>query len=409
MNDFTSRSNPMSSGTHGAAHRRKTVVRLAVLLLLALVLFGGVFAMKWFGNKMMVQYLENMPIPPATISAAEAQIMRWDNRLEAIGTLVPVQGADLTTEVGGVVEAIHFESGDRVEKGALLVTLDAQEQLGELKRLQAQAELAELNRKRREQLFKLEAISKADYDAAVAESNAARAAAEAQAGRVAQKQLRAPFAGVLGIRRINVGQYVAPGTPIVTLQSLDPIDIDFSLPEQYVGHVRPGYAVSVRVDAQPERVFEGRVLAVEPKIDTSTRNFGVRARLANADGVLRAGQFGRVALRLPGEREVLAIPRTAVNYSSYGTSVFVVQKKASATTAPAAGTAGQTPATDLEVVQRFVRIGESRGDFVAVLEGLKAGEQVATSGLIKLGNQHPVIINNSLAPKATLDPTPPQT
>lgn len=402
----------MTPGNVGApSQRRKTVVRLAVLLLIALVLFGGVFFMKWFGNRMMVQYLENMPTPPATISATEAAEMSWDNRLEAVATLVPVNGAELTTEAAGIVQAIHFESGARVAKGALLVSLDTANERGDLKRLRAQAQLAELNRKRREQLFKLEAISKSDYDAAVAEANAAQAAVEAQAGRLAQKEIRAPFAGQLGIRKVNVGQYVAAGTPIVSLQSLDPIDADFSLPEQYTGVVQPGYQVTVAVDAYPDRMFSGEILAVEPRVDVATRNFGLRARLPNQELLLRPGQFGRVVLQLPGAREVIAVPRTAVSYNSYGTSVFVVQKKKPAENAavdtPVAS--GQPPATDLEVVQRFVRIGDSRGDYVAVTDGLKLGEQVATSGLLKLRNQQPVIINNDISPDTQLAPRPPQT
>jgi membrane fusion protein, multidrug efflux system len=381
-----------------------TTKRMLIMLILAGVVFGAVFGMKWFGNKMMVQYLENMPVPPATISATEVQSMRWDNRLEAIGSLVPVNGAELTTEVGGIVTALHFESGQRIAKGALLVSLDARDERGELQRLQAQAELAELNRKRREQLYKLEAISKSDYDAAVAEANAAKAAAEAQAGRLAQKEIRAPFDGQLGIRRVNVGQYVSPGTALVSLQSLDPIDVDFTLPEQYTGRIEPGFKVGVRVESQPERSFDGEVLAVEPRIDAATRNFGVRARLPNPDGLLRAGQFGRVVLLLPGEREVLAIPRTAVEYSSYGTSVFVVRERKAAD--------GQAPQQDqptLEVVQRFVRLGDSRGDYVAVVDGLEVGAQIATSGLMKLRNQQPVIINNELAPNVQLEPNTPQT
>jgi membrane fusion protein (multidrug efflux system) len=413
MNDFTSRTNAVvDTRSDAGSLRRKTAVRLIVLLLLALVLFGGVFGMKWFGNKMMVQYLENMPTPPATITATEVGQMVWDNRLEAIGTLVPVNGAELTTEAGGIVQAIHVESGAQVAKGQLLVSLDSANEQGDLKRLRAQAELSELNRKRREQLFKLEAISKSDYDAAVAEANAAKAAVEAQAGRVAQKEIRAPFAGRLGIRKVNVGQYVAAGTPIVSLQSLNPIDVDFSLPEQYTGSVAPGFGVTVRIDAYPDRTFSGEVLAVEPRVDEATRNFGLRARLDNPEELLRPGQFGRVVLSLPGEQHVVAVPRTAISYNSYGTSVFVVQKQKPAE--PAAedatpATPAQGPTTDLEVIQRFVQVGNSRGDYVAIVDGLKPGEQIATSGLLKLRNQQPVIINNENAPDTQLAPQPPQT
>lgn len=384
--------------------RRKANKGMIYLFIGVLAIFAIVFFMKWFGNKMMADYLENMPTPPATISVGEVKPIRWDNNLEAIGTLVPVNGAELTTESGGIVTAIHFESGANVEAGALLVSLDAQNERGELKRLQAQAELAQLNRKRREQLYKLEAISKADYDAVVAEANAAKAAVDAAAGRLAQKEIRAPFAGQLGIRRVNVGQYVAAGTPLVSLQSLDPVDVDFSLPEQYTGAVQAGYRVSVRVDAYPDRAFDGAVLAVEPRVSEATRNFGVRARLPNPDGLLRAGQFGRVVLALPGDREMLVVPRTSINYASYGSSVFVVRDRK-----PAEGqTLGEND-PKLEVVQKFVKIGEGRGDFVSVLEGLSAGDRVATSGLVKLQNNQPIIINNDLAPNTQLEPKTPQT
>jgi membrane fusion protein (multidrug efflux system) len=360
---------------------------------------------------MLNQYVDAMPIPPATINAAPVQKMSWDNQLEAIGSFVPFNGTDVTTESGGIVTAIHFESGQKVEKGARLVALDAANERGEYGRLKAQAELAELNRVRREKLFKLEAISKSDYDAAVAEANAAKAAVEGQAGRLAQKDIRAPFAGELGIRRVNVGQYLAPGTAIVTLQTLDPIYVDFALPEQYIASVQPGYKVSVKVEAYPETRFEGEILAVEPRIDEATRNFQLRAQLPNSEMKLRPGQFGRVHLELPGKREVMVIPRTAVSYDSYGTSVFVVQKKKEDPNAekkePLPGMPAG-PTTDLEVSQRFIKVGEARGDYVIVVDGIKEGEQVATSGLLKLRNQQPVIIDNQSPPKTELNPTPPE-
>lgn len=384
--------------------------RMIIMLVAVIVVFGAVFGMKWFGNKMMNQYVDNMPIPAVAITAAPAQKMNWSNQVDAIGTLVPVNGTDVTTEAGGIVTAISFESGDNVQKGARLLTLDSANERGEYGRLKAQAELAELNRARREKLYQVEAISKSDYDAAVTEANAAKAAAEGQAGKLAQKDIRAPFTGQLGIRRVNVGQYVGPGVPIVSLQSLDPIDIDFALPEQYSGRVSPGLGVRISVDGYPDDVFTGKVLAVEPRVDTGTRNFTLRARLQNPDLKLRGGQFGRVSLDLTGEREVLALPRTAISYDSYGTSVFVVQKKKVDPDAqkPKDGNAAQAgPAEpELEVVQRFIKVGEVRGDYVAVIDGLKAGEQVATSGLLKLRNQQPVTINNATTLKTDLNPKP---
>jgi membrane fusion protein (multidrug efflux system) len=386
--------------------------RMIIVVLLCVLVFGSVFGGKIFMTKMINSYVDSMPVPPATVSASAVQSMTWDNKLEAIGTLVPVNGADVTAEVGGIVTKVLFESGQKVEKGAQLVTLDSASELGELNRLKANAELSELNRVRREKLFKLEAIAKSDYDAAVSESNAAKAAIQSQAALLAKKDIRAPFSGQLGIRKVTVGEYLQPGTAIVTLQSVDPIEFDFDLPEQYVGVVQPGFKVGVSVDSYPDNVFEGAVLAIEPRVDVATRNFKLRARMPNADHKLTPGQFGRVKLALPGERNLLVVPRTAISYSSYGTAVFVVQKKpppapGSAPEAPKKSMPGPpTPTTDLMVSQRFVKLGEVRGDFVAVLDGLKPGEQVATSGLLKLRNEQPVIIDNSIQPTLEMNPKP---
>lgn len=375
-----------------------TTKRMLIMLILTGVVFGAVFGMKWFGTKMMNEYVDNMPVPPATISSAAAEAMEWPNELAAIGTLVAVNGTDVTTEIGGIVTKLHFESGDLVKRGDRLIELDADAERAELQQLKAQADLAELNRKRREQLYKLEAISKSDLDTVNAEANAAKAAVAAQAARLAHKDIRAPFDGRLGIRRVAIGQYLAAGSAIVTLQSVDPIDVDFSLPEQRSGSIETGFDVEVRVDAWPDETFTGEVLAIEPRVDTDTRNFLIRARLPNPDGKLRPGQFGQVALSLPGARNVLALPRTAINYSSYGVSVFVV--------VPIENPEEGRP--DKEVVQRFVRLGEALGDYVAVTEGLEQGEEIATSGLLKLRNGQPVIINNETAPKTELNPRPEQ-
>ena len=388
--------------------------RMIIVLVACALLFGSVFGAKFFMTKMMNQYVDSMPVPAATVSVGAVQAMTWDNKLEAIGTLVPVNGADVTAEVGGIVTQVLFESGRQVEKGARLLTLDSATELGELNRLKANAELSELNRVRREKLFKLEAIAKSDYDAAVSEANAAKAAVQSQSALLAKKDIRAPFAGQLGIRRVTVGEYLQPGTAIVTLQSVDPIEFDFDLPEQYVGVVQPGFKVTVSVDSYPGVGFEGAVLAIEPRVDVATRNFKLRARMPNPDRKLTPGQFGRVKLALPGERNLLVVPRTAISYSSYGSAVFVVEKKpaaaagsdaAQAEKKPAADPAAP-PATDLMVIQRFVKLGEVRGDFVAVIEGLKPGEQVATSGLLKLRNEQPIVINNSIQPELQLNPKP---
>lgn len=382
--------------------------RMLIMLLLSAVLFGGVFGMKWFGNKKMNEFLNAMPTPAVTVSSAKAQKMVWDNRLESIGSLVPVNGADLTAEVDGVVTNIYFDSGDTVKRGDLLLSMASASEQGELKRLQAQAELAELNRKRSEQLFQRKTISKSEYDTAVAETNVALAAVQAQKGRLEQKSVKAPFDGKLGLRRVNVGQYLGIGVPIATLQKLDPIDVDFSLPEHYLSILNTELTVAVKVDAYGNEVYEGQVKAIEPKVNPETRNVDVRARLANPDGKLKPGLFATVVISLPSSDEVVAIPRSSVNYTSYGNSVFVVQKNPDAQPPQEEPNPMMGPYTDLEVIQRFVTLGEARGDFVAVKEGLNAGDEIASSGLLKLRNKQPVIIDNSNAPEPELDPHPPE-
>ena len=376
------------------------------MLVLSALVFGGVFGMKWFGNKAMNDYLNSMPPPAVTVASAKAEKMQWPNRLKAVGSLVAVNGADLTAEVDGVVTAIHFESGDTVKRGDLLLTLSAASEEGELKRLEAQAELSELNRTRKEQLYKGKSISKAELDTAEAETNVALAAIQAQKGRLAQKVVKARFDGKLGIKRVNVGQYLGVGAPIVTLQKLDPINVDFSLPEHYLSLLEPGLGVSVMVDAFPDQTFQGEILAIEPRVNPQTRNFDLRARLANPTQKLKPGLFASVEITLPGDNDVVVIPRSAVNYTSYGDSVFVVQQKMETKQVDGEpemdSTAKESP--DLEVIQRFVRLGEARGDFISVISGLKPGTEVASTGLLKLRNKQPVVIDNSNAPQPELEP-----
>lgn len=385
-----------------------TTRRMIVMLLLVAVVFGGIFGMQYMGKQGMNAYFDNMPVPPAAITTGRAETQVWPTQIDAPGSLIAVNGTTLTSEAGGLVTSILFESGVSVKKGQLLVQLDSADERAELARLQAQAELAGLNRTRREKLFGLEAISRSDLDAAKSEYAAAAAAVESQRAKLAQKDIRAPFDGTIGIRQVNLGEYLPPGGPIATLQSLDPIDIDFDLPEQRVGQVQPGFPISVLTDAYPDRSFKGAVLAIEPRVDPATRNFKVRARVPNPDLMLRPGQFGKVRLELPTSQNVVVIPRTAIDYSAYGNAVYVVQKKKGAPAPPAEPVPGAPPATDLEVVQRFVKTGPVRGDFVAITEGLKEGEEIATAGLLKLRNGHPVIINNDVTSTPVIEPKPKQ-
>ena len=370
--------------------------RMVVMLAISGVVFGGVFGMKWFGNQMMNDFIDNMPTPPVTISSTTVTPQQWVARLNAVGSLVAVKGADLTAEVDGTITKISFESGQSVEAGTELLSLESVAERGELARLEAQAKLAEIEQRRREKLYKRGTISKSEYDTALAETNVAKAAVEAQRGRLNLKTLRAPFGGELGIRRVTLGQYLRAGDKIVTLQSLDPIELDFSLPEKQLGKVNPGRSIEIVVDALGGRQFSGEIIAVEPKIDAQTRNFDVRARFANPEKVLKPGLFAKVTVNLGEPTQVLVLPKTAIQYSSHGDSVFVIRQQEGG------------DAEALDVIQRFVTLGEARGDFIEVISGVKEGDEVASTGLLKLRSGQPVTIDNTLRPEPSLTPAPPQ-
>lgn len=377
--------------------------RLFWMLLLCLVVFGGVFGVQAFFARQTNAFFDNMPQPAVAVSSAVAQRQRWSDGAEAVGTFVAVNGTDVTTEAGGVVRAIEFTPGQPVKAGQVLVRLNTANETATLKSLEAAARLAKVQADRWQQLGRDQLVSRDEVQQRATAAASAQAQVDAQRALIEQKTLRAPFDGVLGIRKVNLGQYVAPGTPIVSLQQLDPIYLDFSLPEQHIREVTAGTPVRAQVDAIPGRSFDGRVTAVEPQVDPSTRNFMVQATLVNADGALRPGTFARVRFDLGGEREVVVIPQTAVSFNPYGNAVFVITKAKRA--------AGETdmqgkPLTGdkLVVNQRFVKTGATRGDLIAVTEGLKPGEQVVTSGLLKLRNGAEVTINNAVQPSADAAP-----
>lgn len=377
--------------------------RMFWTLLITLVVFGGVFAV-WAGMRMMTnQFLDNMPQPPVAVSTFEARAEQWSGALEAVGTLVAVNGTDVTTEAGGVVQKIAFEAGQPVTAGTLLVELNSENELATLNSLEASARLASVQSERWRSLGEDQLVSRAEVEERATQAATARAQAEAQRALIAQKRIRAPFDGMLGIRRVNLGEYIAPGSPIVSLQSLDPIYIDFTLPEQQLPHVREGATVRVRVDAMPEREFEGTITAVEPGVDPGTRNFTAQATLDNPDGALRPGSFARVGFDVGGAQDVVVIPQTAISFNPYGNVVYVVVE------APADEGRAQDDGEDgprLIVRQRFITTGATRGDLITVTEGLEPGETVVSSGLLRLRNDAAVTINNDVQPTADERPQP---
>ena len=377
--------------------------RMILMLIAAIVVFGGVFGIKALIGAQTNKFFDNMPQPAAAVSTATARQLAWSDDAEAVGTFVAVNGTDVTTESGGVVRSIEFDAGQPVRAGAVLVRLNSANEEATLRSLEASAKLAKVQADRWRKLGADKLVSLDDVQSKVTAAATAQAQVDAQRALIDQKTIRAPFSGVLGIRKVNLGQFVSPGDPIVSLQQLDPIHLDFSLPEQRIGELVEGTVVRARVDAMPGVVFDGKVTAIEPLVDAATRNFKAQATVQNPDGKLRPGSFAHVGFALGGERQVVVVPQTAVSFNPYGNALFVVEK-----------TARKPGETDMQgkpltgdkfiVKQRFVKTGATRGDLIAISEGLKAGEQVAASGLLKLRNDAEVTINNKVQPSADAAP-----
>lgn len=381
--------------------------RMIWMLLITGLVFGLVFGVKAFMSYGTNQFFDSMQPPPATISASTAQQQTWRETVEAVGTLVAVNGAQVTTESPGVISEIRFKPGDGVKAGEVLLQLNASTELATLKSLEATARLTATQRDRYRKLAETNLVSRDDAEQRAADAATAQAQVDAQRALVARKTIRAPFSGVLGIRKVNLGQYVNPGDELVSLQSLDPIYLNFTLPEQRLPQVQPGTVVTATVDALPGQTFEGRITSIEPQVDPQTRNFEVQATMDNKDNALRPGTFARVSFAQGSEQRVVVIPQTAISFNPYGNSVYVITQAPQPKADPAqAKPEGAPPGPALIVKQRFVKTGATQGDLIAVTEGLKPGERVATSGLLKLRNDATVIINNSVQPTADRAPTP---
>lgn len=392
---------------HDSTRTPSTRKRMIWMLLITGLVFGLVFGVKAFMSYGTNKFFDNMPQPPATISAAAAQQQTWRDSVQGVGTLVAVNGTQVTTESPGVISEIRFNPGDHVKAGAVLVQLNASTEVATLKSLEATARLTATQSTRYRELATSQLVSREEAETRAADAVTARAQVDAQRALVDRKTIRAPFSGVLGIRKVNLGQYVEPGAELVSLQALDPIYLNFTLPEQRLPHVRTGSVVTAMVDAIPGRKFEGTITSIEPQVDPQTRNFEVQATLRNPDTTLRPGTFARVSFDLGSDQRVVVIPQTAISFNPYGNSVYVITEAPAPKADQAQGKPeGTPPGPTLVVKQRFVKTGTTRGDLIAVTEGLKPGERVATSGLLKLRNDATVIINNAVQPTADKAPDP---
>jgi membrane fusion protein (multidrug efflux system) len=368
---------------------------LIALIILALLIGGLAYFQLIFKPKMIKDFLSKQAPPPATITAEPAAKADWVERLPAIGTLIASQGVDVASQVAGIVTELGFESGQDVEKGVKLVQLDISVEQADLASAEATLREADVSYKRQTDLLVKSVTSEATVDTALAKRDTAAAAVNRIKALIAQKSILAPFAGRLGIRKVEVGQYVSPGLALVTLQALDPIWVDFPMPEQNIGKLKTDQDVELTVDAFPKQIFKGKVTSLDARVSQDTRTLLVRGTLPNPDRKLLPGMFANVAVLAGAPAAVISVPRTAITYSLYGDSVYVVKP----TSGMAASPDKLGPDDVFEIERRFVTLGQVRDDLVAVTSGLKAGEVVVTTGQVKLNNGGRVKIDNSQALK----------
>jgi membrane fusion protein (multidrug efflux system) len=372
------------------------IKRMVIMLAAVAVVFGGIFGFQAFKAVMIKKFISALSNPPQTISAAKAPTSEWLPKIEAIGSLRAVKGADLSLEVSGVVESISFNSGDDVAEGAPLLKLRTADDVARLNSLQAMAELNDITYERDQKQFKMQAVSQATLDTDAANLKNAKAQVAQQQAIIDKKLLRAPFAGHLGIRAVDLGQYLGPGTVIVTLQALDPIYVDFFVPQQSVDQIRLNQLVTVKIDAFKDQTFVGEISAINPKVDTTNRNVQIRATLKNPDHKLLPGMYATVDIAVGSPKTYVTLPQTAITYNPYGDTVYVVEGKGNDAEGKPQLTARQT----------FVTVGPTRGDQVAILKGVDEGDMIVTAGQIKLHNGSVVLIDNSVTPTADAAPVP---
>jgi membrane fusion protein (multidrug efflux system) len=369
--------------------------RMVIMLIGVAVVLGGVFGFQAFKAIMIKKFMASMAVQTQTVSATRASLSQWQPQIEAVGSLRALNGADLSLEVSGVVGSISFQSGDDVKAGDVLLQLRSEDDTAKLQSLQAVADLNEITYERDEKQFKMQAVSQATIDTDVANLKNAKAQVAQQQAILDKKTLRAPFAGHLGIRAVDLGQYLSAGTTIVTLQALDPIFMDFFVPQQAVDQIRLGQHVNVKVDAYKDRTFTGEISAINPRVDASSRNVQIRATLKNADHKLLPGMYATVDIVTGSQQDLITLPQTAITYNPYGDTVYIVDTKDPDGKGQPQQIARQT----------FITTGATRGDQVAVLKGVNEGDMVVTSGQLKLHNGSAVTINNSVTPTADAAPT----
>ncbi|MEE8429297.1 MAG: efflux RND transporter periplasmic adaptor subunit [Gammaproteobacteria bacterium] len=355
------------------------IKRLVLVVLLLFAMFGGIFGWKFFMGQRMAAMMSQPP-PPATVASAEVQVETWQPYLHSVGSVEATQGVFVTTEVAGQIKEILFRSGQQVQTGDVLLKLDDSVDQAEYKGRIAMRDLARLQFTRGKKLVADRTISQSEYDELQAQLDNAEATVNSKYASLAKKKIRAPFAGLLGIRQVDLGEYLSPGVQIVPLQALDPVYVDYALPERNFEQLSVGQPILVEVQAYPGRIFAGSISAINPGIDPGTRTVRLRATLDNSEQLLRPGMFAEVRTALPARDGILTLPRTAISYNPYGESVFLIKDQDGV----------------LVVQSRQIKTGEIRQGRVEIIKGLRAGDQVVVAGQVKLRNGQPVVIDNSV-------------
>jgi len=369
--------------------------RMLVMLTLTLLFVGALGFVKFKQIQTAIAQGAAYQPPPEAVTTIVATQEQWPSTINAIGTLAAVRGVTVSADLPGIVDQIQFESGDWVGEGQTLAILDTRQEQAQMAAAEAQRVLARLNFNLMQELLDQRVISKAEYDSATAQSRETEARVGEIRAAIERKTIRAPFSGMLGIRQVNKGQYLAGGDPVVTLQSLNPIYVNVGVPQQAIGQVRVGRGVRITTENLGNVAFDGRVTAIDSVVDQTTRNIQVQATLANPDGKLRPGMFVQTEMILGANQAVIALPASAISYAPYGDSVFVVSDMKD-----------DKGRTYRGVRQQIVKVGPARGDQIAVLSGIKAGEEVVTSGLFKLRNGAAVQVNNKVKPGNNSAPKP---
>lgn len=372
--------------------KKRIILTLLGLLIVIAVLAG----IKGLQISTMIAASKQPRAAAEVVTTAEVQTQVWESKLSAVGTFDAVEGVTVSAELTGKVSTIFFESGTAVKEGTRLLQQDTSSEEAQLREAVAGVDLAKINLKRTGKLLATKAVSQSDYDSAEARLKEAQARADNIRSLIAKKNIRAPFAGRLGIRLVNLGQDLREGDAIVTLQALNPIYVNLSVPQKYYASLSQGMIARISSDANPGVVMQGTVTSINPEVDAATRNIQVQVTVDNSDEKVLPGMFASIELLLPGRQIVNVIPATSVLYAPYGDSVFVIESTKN--------NADEKPSS--VVKQQFVRIGQGRGDYISILSGLKEGQQVVSSGVFKLSNGQAVVIDNKLSPEFKLNPTP---